>query len=294
MPQASTPRITGTTRVTQENWAAVRTALVDFGGRFADLIVSAPDPSVPATKDWSVAETAAHVTGVAWNYTALAAGGGRPLPIPGVRELMGTVTVEDISARLNPVQLAGFPERDPRKLAELLQSSVKEVLALTAGAPPEMAVGWLGGSHLPLAGVLAHLLNELHIHGRDIASAIGVPWPISQEQAALFFELFLIEICRYGYGVLLEGNRPLPKRSIAVEFRSSYNAPVTFVLEAGDITIATGPVPVDVRVRFRPAALNLMLFHRISPARAALSGSVVVTGPRPWLLPAFMRKMRLP
>jgi uncharacterized protein (TIGR03083 family) len=294
MPQASTPHIIGTTRVTQENWAAVRAALVDFGERFADLIVSAPDPSVPATKDWSVAETAAHVTGIAWNYTALAAGGDKPLPIPGVKEAMGTVTVDDINRTLNPMQLAGLPERDPHKLAELLRSSIKEVLALTAGAPPEMAVGWLGGSHLPLAGVLAHLLNELHIHGRDIADGVGAPWPIPDEQAALFFDLFIVEILRYGYGVLLEGNRPLPKRKIAVEFRSSYNAPVTIVLDGGEVTIAAGPVPADVRIRFRPAALNLMLFHRVSPMRAALSGSVVVTGRRPWLLPAFMRKLRMP
>lgn len=294
MAQASTPHLAGETRVTQENWTAVRAAVQDFGNRFADLIVSAADPSVPATKDWSVAETAAHVTGIAWNYTALASGGAKPLPIPGVREAMPTTTVETISSDLNPAQLAGFPERDPQRLADLLQSSIKELLAATEAAPPEMAVGWLGGSHLPLAGILAHLLNELHIHGRDIATGIGRPWPIPEDQAALFFDLFIVEITRYGYGVLLEGNRPLPDRRIAVEFRSAYTEPVTFVLDDGEVTVADGPVPVDVRLRFRPAALNLMLFHRVSPLRTALSGSVFVHGRRPWLLPAFMRKMRMP
>jgi len=294
MPQASTPHIAGTTRVTQENWATVRAAVLDYGDRFADLVLSAPDPSVPATEHWSVAETAAHVTGIAWNYTALASGGTKPLPIPGVREVMPTTTVDTIATDLNPAQLAGFPERDPRKLVPLLKSSIDELLAATAGAPPEMAVGWLGGSYLPLAGVFAHLLNELHIHGRDIAEGIKRPWPIPEEQAALFFDLFIVEICRYGYGVLLEGNKPLRDRRIAVEFSSAYTQPVTFVLDDGEVSIAEGPVPVDVRLRFRPAALNLMLFHRISPLRTALSGGVVVRGRRPWLLPAFMRKMRMP
>jgi hypothetical protein len=38
----------------------------------------------------------------------------------------------------------------------------------------------------------------------------------------------------------------------------------------------------------------LMMFHRISKARAALTGSVVVRGPRPWLLPRFLRTVRCP
>jgi hypothetical protein len=49
-----------------------------------------------------------------------------------------------------------------------------------------------------------------------------------------------------------------------------------------------------VRLRFRPAALDLVLFHRIGRPRAALTGALRIAGPRPWLLPAFLRKMRLP
>jgi hypothetical protein len=38
----------------------------------------------------------------------------------------------------------------------------------------------------------------------------------------------------------------------------------------------------------------MVLFHRIGHLRAALTGSLLVWGRRPWLLPAFLRKVRLP
>lgn len=39
---------------------------------------------------------------------------------------------------------------------------------------------------------------------------------------------------------------------------------------------------------------NLMLFGRMSRVRAALTGKVLVSGPRPWLLPAFLRTVHMP
>jgi hypothetical protein len=49
-----------------------------------------------------------------------------------------------------------------------------------------------------------------------------------------------------------------------------------------------------VRVRFDPATLNLMLFGRVSRLQGALTGKLIVSGPRPWLLPAFQRTVRFP
>jgi hypothetical protein len=45
---------------------------------------------------------------------------------------------------------------------------------------------------------------------------------------------------------------------------------------------------------FHPPTLSLMLFGRIGKVRAMLSGGVAVRGRRPWLLPVFMRTVRLP
>jgi hypothetical protein len=69
---------------------------------------------------------------------------------------------------------------------------------------------------------------------------------------------------------------------------------VTFVLESGVATVAEPDVPADVRVWFRPSTMNMVLFHRFTHLQAALRGSLRVWGRRPWLLPAFLRKVRLP
>lgn len=288
------PRAAASSRVTPERWAAVRDAVHEAGDRFADLILSVPDPAALATKDWSVSETAAHVAGIAWNYTAMLADGERPLPIPDVRPYMPTTTVDTIHTDLNPVQLRSYTERDPARLAERLRASIAEIMRVTADADPERTISWLGGSRLPLAGVLAHMMNELLIHGWDIARAVGVPWRIANDQAALFFDLFLVEIIRRGYGRLLDDDRPVRPGRIAVEFRSAYTTPVSIVLDSGEASVAEPHGGSDVRIRFRPAALLLVLFHRTGHVRATLTGSLMAWGRRPWLLPAFLRKVRLP
>jgi len=54
-----------------------------------------------------------------------------------------------------------------------------------------------------------------------------------------------------------------------------------------------GPRP-DIRIRFDPATLNPMLFRRVSRLRAVATGRIVVRGRRPWLLPGFLRIVRMP
>ncbi|WP_216216959.1 maleylpyruvate isomerase family mycothiol-dependent enzyme [Amycolatopsis aidingensis] len=295
MPQQTpTPRVAAATRVTPQRWAAARAAVQEAGDRFADLIRLAPDPAAMATKDWSIADTAAHVTGIAWNYPALFSETERPLPIPEVRPHMPTVTVDTIHTDLNPVQLRSFTERDPARLADRLRDAIADMLSTTAEADPGRVLGWLGGSQLPLAGLFAHMTNELLVHGWDIARAIGTPWRIPEEQAALFFDLFLVEIVRNGYGKLLDDDRPVRPGRIAVEFQSAYTSPATMVLDHGEASVVEPNGDRDIRIRFRPATLNLVLFRRIGHLRAAGSGALTVWGRRPWLLPAFLRKVRMP
>lgn len=291
MPRTAAAR-SAATHVTPQRWTAVRAAVEEYGERFAALVESAPDPSRPATEHWSAAETAAHVTGVVANYAAMAA--GEELPIPEVGRLMATTTVDNLATRANPAQLRSFTERDPKRLAEITRDSVRRLLAHTADADPGAVIPWLGGSRLPLAGALAHLMNEMHIHGRDIARGVGAPWRIPDDQAGLFFDLFVVELCRNGTGVLLDDDRPVRPGRIAVEFRSAFTQPAAIVLTDGEVGAEEPRGDADVRIRFRPAAMNLMLFHRVGVARTALSGAVVVTGRRPWLLPVFLRKVRMP
>jgi uncharacterized protein (TIGR03083 family) len=294
VPRYRQRRVAAATRITPDNWAAVRAALKDVGDRFAELILAAPDPDAPATADWTVMDTAAHVTAIAWTYTALIVEGDEPLPVPGTAEHLLTTTVHNIHGGMNAAFFRGYPERRPREVLDRLGASIEQVLDVTAAADPARTVTWLGGSKLPLAGVIAHLLNEMLVHGRDIARAVGAPWRIPEEYAALFIELFMVEIIRNGVGAVLDDGKPPRSGRIAVEFRSAHTRPVTIVLEDGAVSAEKPSRDDDVRLYFRPTALDLVLFHRVSRPRAAMTGGIRVWGRRPWLLPAFLAKVRLP
>jgi hypothetical protein len=293
-PRDRQHRVAAANRITPENWAAVRAAVKDVGDRFAEMVLAAPDPEAMATADWTVMDTAAHLAAIAWSYTSLVGSGAEPLPVPGVAENLMTTTVYNINDGINTAIFHGYAERGPREVLARLGASIEQVLDLTAAADPARTVTWLGGSKLPLAGVLAHLVNEMLVHGRDIARAVRVPWTIPQEDAALFVELFVVEIIRNGVGVVLDDGRPPRPGRIAVEFRSAYTRPVTIVLEDGAVSAEEPSRDNDVRLYFRPAALDLVLFHRVSRPRAALTGGLRVWGRRPWLLPPFLEKVRLP
>jgi uncharacterized protein (TIGR03083 family) len=284
---------TGATRITPAKWLAVRAALTDVCDRFVALVAAA-DPQAMATAEWTVMDTAAHVTAIAWLYTAKVVSDDTPLPIPSLREVILTTTVDNIHGGVNAQILRDYPEREADAVLTRLRSATDELLRLTAGDDPARTASWLGGSRLPLAGYMAHLTNELLVHGRDIARSVNAPWRIPEEYAALFFELFLVEIIRNGVGTLLDDDRPAREGRIAVELRSAYTIPVTIVLETGRVHVEEPGRDNDVRVYFRPATMSLVLFHRITRSRAAMTGSLRVWGRRPWLLAPFLRKVRLP
>ncbi|MEV6831451.1 maleylpyruvate isomerase N-terminal domain-containing protein [Amycolatopsis sp. NPDC051102] len=278
--------------MTVEQWESVRAALPEAGGRFADLLTGVPDPHQRSLGEWSIAETAAHVGMIALMYTAMIRGDGGPLPLPGLADPIDAVSVDSI-AGLNALALELYPERNPLRLAERLRADIAEVLVVSADLDPGKPVWWLGGSRVPVAGVLAHLVNELLIHGLDIARAAGQPWRIPARLEAMFVELFLFGMVSGGTGHLLDDATPSPRR-IAVEFRSAYTRPAVLALQHGQLRLEKPDGTADVRLRFDPAVLVPMMFGRISKLRAVLLGGVRIGGPRPWLLPEFLRTVRMP
>jgi uncharacterized protein (TIGR03083 family) len=279
--------------IADDKWTATRRNLQRTGDRFAELVSSARDSGTKATVHWSQAETAAHVLILARAYGSTVDPVGNAAPFDGLDDLV-QATVVDTVDDFNAALLAQFTERDPQRIAELLRAEIDHLLRATDGADPADAVPWLAGSRVPLAGVLAHLLNELQIHGRDIARAAGAPWVVPPEEAALFLDLFLVGVTRYGYGRLLEGHGPAPAGRVAVEFRSPYTTPVTMAMTNGFVTVEEPGGDTDVRLSFDPTTLNLMLFGRVSKPRAVVTGKVAIRGRRPWKLPAFLRIVRLP
>ncbi|GID33064.1 maleylpyruvate isomerase N-terminal domain-containing protein [Paractinoplanes brasiliensis] len=271
--------------------AFARHTLQEAGERFAGLVHAAADHRRRATAHWSVAETAAHTATLVRLLRGLLRPAERTLR--SADEFFRSGTVDDV-AELNRRLLREMPERDLVRLAGLIRDDLGPVLAAYDAHDPDDLVPWLGGSHVPVAGLAAHMVNEFLIHGRDIAGATGRPWSMPPAAWALFPQFFLPGIIRGGYGSMLDSDRPDRAGRIAVEFRSAYTSRTVLVLHDGRVSLGQPGGDVDVRVRFDPETLALVLFGRVGKARAVLTRGLSVTGRRPWLLAPFLGKVRMP
>lgn len=279
--------------VTGEQWNTVRESVRATAGRFCEMVASVPDPAATACAGWTVADVAAHVTTIGFLNTMLMRAAEPPFHMPGLAEAIAATTVDTVHG-LNDQVMSHFLERDVTRLLEILRHHVDLMLAASQDHDPGETFSWLGEARPTLAGMFAHMVNELLIHGNDIARAVRVPWAMPAEDAALFFDLFYVGLANGQKGRLLDGSKRPLQRRIAVEFRSGYTTPVTIVVRDGQVTAEPAGPGADAWVRFDPAALNMMMFGRISKPRAVLTRKIIIGGRRPWLMPAFLRTVRLP
>ncbi|GHJ17411.1 MULTISPECIES: maleylpyruvate isomerase N-terminal domain-containing protein [unclassified Micromonospora] len=279
--------------VSTQQWESIRDDVTAAGERFAALVEKAP-PDVRATREWSVVDTAVHLVTVTDLDAVITRAYPEPaFPHPGLYEQWQRTNVDDLSL-LNVEVMRLCEERDPGALAARIRANCAAMLDATSDVDPSAPLPWLGSSTLTMAGLFAHIVNEFNIHGWDIARAAGLPHEIPPGEAAAFFEVFFVGLVRDGYGHLLDTPKPLPDVRVAVAFESRHARPVTLLLDRNVVSVADPGTRPDVRVSYDPVVLNLMLFGRVSPVRAMLSRGVRVGGPRPWLMLAFMRKVRCP
>lgn len=281
-----------TASITPERWRTVRESLRQTGDRFATLVSSVNEPKTTAVGSWSVATTAAHVAIISSVYTTMLAATPQFHPIPGVENRIRDAALDEVAA-LNEYALGHMTERDPVALGNQVRDAVGQLLAMSDDLDPLHRVAWLGNARLPVAGWYAHLLNELHLHGRDIAGATGTRWATPQPDAAMSFEMFLVTLLRGNAGHLL-AHEPMTRSRIAIRFRSRYTTPVVFAVQDSRVIIDPADKAVDATLYFRPTALMRILFNRLGKVNAALTGQVAVWGRKPWRLPAFLRAVRFP
>ncbi|MEV4388666.1 maleylpyruvate isomerase N-terminal domain-containing protein [Micromonospora sp. NPDC049580] len=274
-----------------DRWNLANTALRAAADRFTEMVAAAPSPTVLVTDDWTLADTVAHVVSIAVLYVARLEGTEVTIRVPGLEDMLAVTNVDTV-ADVNSHVLAHFTEREPEVLLPQLNTAIARLLVTTAD--PRSTVSWLGNARVTLGGLFAHLTNELLVHGWDIARALRRPWPMPDEHAALYWDLFMFDMLRDSYGVLLNTELPMPRHHVSVQFRSAFTPTTTLTLGDRRVWIAPPDAPFDVRVRFQPARFNLMMFGRISIAQAMLRRDVVIGGPRPWRLPAFLRVVHMP
>ncbi|NUT46392.1 MAG: hypothetical protein HOV94_03580 [Saccharothrix sp.] len=279
--------------ITDQRWQDVRDTLMATAERFSRMLLACRTPDSPAIGDWTAAQTAAHVAIVARLNSGLIGGNLSPLDDPDLDRGWQESSLGGFG-RLNALSLDRFPERSLDVVSNTLLEEVDLLLTRAKDADPRELRPWLGSARLPAAAHVAHQLNELLIHGLDIARGLKVPWPISAHEAALTFDLFLMPMLGGQSGRLL-GDAPGSGGRVAIEFRSKHTTPVILTHDNGRLRVdpADGS-KVDAQVRFDPTAMMLTIFRRISLARAVTTGKVFAFGRRPLAAVTYLRGMRSP
>jgi uncharacterized protein (TIGR03083 family) len=164
---------------------AAQAAISAAAARFTALLRETDDIERPAAgTDWTVAETAAHVSIVLTGFSAAIA--GEPQALTPDQYLEANFPTRLAAA--NAATIAMVDHTDVERLAELITAGAQRFLALVTVADPDMEceTPWYGPGRTRTVNCLTALaLSELTMHGHDIATGTGRPWPICAEHAKL-------------------------------------------------------------------------------------------------------------
>jgi Mycothiol maleylpyruvate isomerase N-terminal domain len=237
--------------------------------RFSALAQSAGGGAqpLPGSSTWTVRDAVVHMTTVAPRYSKFP---------DGTQELADT-----------PAVLPALNDAEMRKLA---QQPIDELLTETGGAvetvisqvegfgsePPRYR--FHGGELVGAGDALGLLLGEFLVHGFDMAKALNQDWPISRQQVSLIWS----------------GAEPILPGWVRPERVAGHHAAYQMHLGDGRQHVLcftrgqlTTSLPagrrIDCHVGGSPEAILLVLYRRLSPWRAALTGRVLAWGLRPWL-----------
>ena len=253
--------------------AATRTGLVDMAERYARLVETQEDAQVliPGSA-WTVRDAAAHIASGTRRYAALVRGEADVSTLPANKEFL------DARARQ---LVAANPETDPNKLAAQIREGFDELLAAMAAVPADQPVAWYAGLRPDVAAACAIYLGEPLLHGYDIAAAVGVPWRIEPENAALALR---------GYRVMFPAIfQPPPAASLEATYRVDVadTEPFCLRIAGGRCEGASALSHVDCVVSADPVTALMVISGRLSRWPAIALGRLRFSGERPEIGPRF-------
>jgi uncharacterized protein (TIGR03083 family) len=227
--------------------------------RFADLVGTTPPTTIVGT--WTCRDVAAHLVTVINRYTAFTpdrlAADPRGVDAINERELTELVdhTTSDLLDRL----------RDEMRTFQAMWGPASR-LAL------DMNVPFHGGGTLDVQSALTNAMGEFLVHGFDIASAAGRPWPIDERDAAL--------LCRFSTRILPSYVRRSNTDDVDLLFDVDGLPPWTLHVRGPAVEVAAGgassePSGSSVSVRGEASAIALLLYGRTPPPhqRLTISGA---------------------
>jgi len=258
---------------------AARAAIGAAAERFTELLRETDDIERPAAgTDWTVAETAAHVSIVLTAFSAAIAAEPQALTPEQYLEA-------DFPTRLaaaNAATIAMVDHTAAERLAELITAGAQRFLELVATADPKMQceTPWYGSGRTRTPDCLTALaLSELTVHGHDIATGTGRPWPISAEHAKLILGTVCPQMSPLVVRPEAGGGAP-----VTYEVRLRGNGPRYVIRVAnGTAEVRAAGGQVDCVISADPVTYLLVVYGRMPLGRALLRGGMLAWGRRPWL-----------
>jgi len=259
----------------------VRAALAAMGARLSALVRCINHPDAPAVGEWSATDVAVHISHGIDIVTSLARGSD-PM----------SDDIWDLST-LTSMLVAGESERDLGAIATRIDASVAALLTVLRDTDGDPSRRWLiGGVDFPLSSIACHALNELVVHGRDIAVADDAPWPVERDYAALVLRGFLFPSLGGLRGSMVQQDTAKGvKATYHVRLRGGGGVYLRF--DDGDLAVSdAAPGPVDCTLLVDPMAFLLVAWGRTGQWPPILRGKLLAYGRKPWLglrLRGFLR-----
>ncbi len=254
------------------DWAAAREAVATVGPRVSTLLRSVRHPDAPALGEWNLTETAVHLSLSADALCAMVQGAGALLT-----DLWNLGT-------LNKTLVEGETTRDLAEVADRIDATVARFLGLVADAKDDGVRPWVvQGVDAPLSLLTCQMLNELVVHGWDIAKAEGAAWPIERRHAALILAGFLFpSMASLGRALVDQEKAAGVRVTYDVRLRGGGRAVLRF--DDGDLTVEPEPTGrVDCHLSVDPETFLLVSWGRLSQWPGIGRGRLLAWGRRPWL-----------
>lgn len=283
------------TIATEADWQQGQDALRDTVARVTALLRSVPDPGAHAVGQWSLGEVAMHLSQVWIAVPALARQNLARINevVPSLAGTAGDSLIRDIGD-LGETTILGVrsdPERDPRVLADRIDTRAQEYFSECVGADPNAPRSWLvQGATVRQSTLTYHLLNETVMHGGDIAQAAGRRWQIESTHAAMVLGRFLVPVLQ------ALDSRAMVDGEQAAGLQATYDVRIRggdrfyFIFNDGALTVEEPSARrVDCHISAEPVAFLKVAWGRQSQWSAIAKGKLLAWGRKPWLGPRFKR-----
>ena len=264
--------------------AQARSALAAAVARSVQLWRSIADSSAPVPGlAWSAGQTAAHVVADMGEYTEVLTrhvnGETAEFNIPD-----GSFARARNSA--NDRHLVDVPERDMRRLADLLEETAAKYLAAAADieaidAPHRAELLTADGLVLEPAVMTGLLLGEQLVHGLDIARAAHRPWSIEPDDALLVIPAVLSLVPKY-----LRPSRT-KNANISFELRLRGAPRYRLAIADGKGVVTVAGKKADCVITADPVTFLLLGLNRVPQLPQLLRGKLRAGGRKPWLAAKF-------